>query len=207
VSAVPAGPVAADEGRHAPGPGVSPTFVEIWSFAAHATPIAPAVEVEVGLRPTVDDAWFSGLLVLPEVVVVVLETHVGRVTGRGLELRTSGLWADQVVEEPLRRWGLGLEAFGIALPADELVGLDLGNPDLRGERVPVGWDLEWEHDVDPRWYDTPDGVSAYGGPARVYGEVLLGADTFELAGTGHRSHRWGPGVVSAIHAAGSGGPG
>jgi hypothetical protein len=200
-----AGPKTADEGPHVPPGDAAPTFVEIWSFAAHAGPLAPAVEVELGLRPTVDDAWFSGLLVLPDTVVVVLELHIGAVPGPALELRTSGLWADHVVEEPLRRWGLGLEAFGIALPASELAGLDLGDPDLRGERVPVGWDLEWEHDDAPRWYDAPRGVSAYGGPARVYGEVLVGDDTFELTGTGHRSHRWGPGVVSAIHATGGDG--
>jgi len=202
VSDVPTAPAAGDEGRHDAGSGAAPTFVEIWSFAAHATPLAPAVEVELGLRPSVDDAWFSGLLVLPEVVVVVLELHVGAVRAPGLELRTSGLWADHVVEEPLRRWGLGLEAFGLALPSGHLSALDLGDPDLRGERVPVGWDLEWEHEDAPRWYDAPPGVTAYGGPARVHGEVLLGVDTFEVDGTGHRSHRWGPGVVSATGATG-----
>jgi hypothetical protein len=197
VSTGPALPTAVEEGRHGPDPADAPTFVEIWSFAAHATPLTPALEVELGLRPTVDDAWFSALVVLPDIVVVVLELHVGSLRAPGLELRTNGLWADHVVEEPLGRWGLGLEAFGIALAASELAGLDLGDPDLRGERVPVGWDLEWEHEAPPRWYDAPSGVSAYGGPARVHGEVLVGVDAFELDATGHRAHRWGPGVVSA----------
>jgi len=193
-------PNAADERRHAPEARQAPTFVEIWSFAAHATPIAPAVEVELGLRPAVDDAWFSALLILPEVAVVVLELHLGSVRAPGLELRTSGLWADHVVEEPLRRWSLGLEAFGLAFPVAELSALDLGDPDIRGERVPVGWDLEWEHDALPGWYDTPSGVSAYGGPARVHGEVLVGVDAFEVDVVGHRAHRWGPGVRSSTGA-------
>jgi len=94
---------------------------------------------------------------------------------RTLELRGNGLWADHNVEEPFGHWSVGLEAFALALddPADE-----------RGERVPLGYELDWECD--------PEVVTAvhdgYEQPCRVRGEVLLGADAFDLDGHGWRTH-------------------
>ncbi len=94
---------------------------------------------------------------------------------RTLELRGSGLWADHNVEEPFVHWSIGLEAFALAVddPADE-----------RGERVPLGYDLDVE--LDPAalrpWLD------GYEQPARVHGEVLLGTEAYDLDGAGWRTH-------------------
>ncbi len=94
---------------------------------------------------------------------------------RTLELRGNGLWADHNLEDPFGHWSVGLEAFALALddPADQ-----------RGERVPLGYDLDWECDPEVR-SPVDDG---YEQPATVCGEVLLGVDTYELDGFGWRSH-------------------
>ena len=64
----------------------------------------------------------------------------------GLEVRTSGLWADHVCESPYEHWSYGLEAFALALddPA-ELLGRGFG------DRVPLGWELEFEATESPEW--------------------------------------------------------
>ena len=68
-----------------------------------------------------------------------------------LVVRAEGLWAELLCETPGEHWSFGLEAFGVRFDDEaEAAASD------RGERVAVGFDLEWE---------TPD---------RVYGELLLG---------------------------------
>ncbi len=99
-------------------------------------------------------------------------------------MRTDGLWADHNVETPLEHFSLGLEAFGVALddPADTYHG-------LRGERTPLGFDLEWETDGIPfRW---PQGLDRYEIPCRVHGEILVGDERVEFEGPGQRDHSWG----------------
>ena len=66
-------------------------------------------------------------------------------------IRAEGLWAELLCETPGEHWSIGLEAFGVRFD-DEA---EAATSD-RGERVPVGFDLEWE---------TPD---------RVVGELLVG---------------------------------
>ena len=58
-------------------------------------------------------------------------------------------------------WSFGLEAFGVRFDDEHEAAIS-----DRGERVAVGFDLEWE---------TPD---------RVYGEILLGRRQIEFDGTG-----------------------
>lgn len=55
----------------------------------------------------------------------------------GLDLRAPGLWLS-LVDEGDGRWTIGLEAFALAVddPADE-----------RGDLVPLGLDVEWDHGV------------------------------------------------------------
>ena len=54
-------------------------------------------------------------------------------------MRADGLWAELVCETPGEHWSFGLEAFGLRFDdAAEAPTRD------RGERVPVGFDLEWE---------------------------------------------------------------
>ena len=59
--------------------------------------------------------------------------------GALLEIRGDGVWAELVCEVPDVHWTFGLEAFGLRLhDRDEARTADVG------ERVPVGFDLEWD---------------------------------------------------------------
>jgi hypothetical protein len=70
--------------------------------------------------------------------VVLVDEHVPP-PGRGWEIRDSGLWADLNCETPGVHWSYGLEAFALALDEpDQLVEGD------RGDRVPLGWELDFE---------------------------------------------------------------
>ena len=93
-------------------------------------------------------------------------------------IRAEGLWADMNCETPFEHWSYGLEAFGLALddPAhDEL-----------GDRIALGFDLEWEASgpVD-------GGEGSYSQPGIVHGEILVGAEAIAFDGSGVRRHTWG----------------
>jgi hypothetical protein len=107
-------------------------------------------------------ATFSARLVLPQVgVVVVHDDDVPPPRGEQLVVRAEGLWAELVCETAGEHWSFGLEAFGVRFDDER----EAATSD-RGERVAVGFDLEWE---------TPD---------RVFGELLLGRRRIEFDGTG-----------------------
>jgi hypothetical protein len=107
-------------------------------------------------------ATFSARLMVPDVgVVVVYDDDVPPPRGTQLVVRTDGLWAELVCETPGEHWSFGLEAFGVRHDDEREAAIT-----DRGERVAVGFDLEWE---------TPD---------RVFGELLLGRRRDELDGTG-----------------------
>ncbi len=91
-------------------------------------------------------AQFDGAAVGPG-FLVVRDADVPRPRGRLLAVRADGLWTEMICETPDEHWSFGLEAFGLRVddPADTI-----------GDRIPVGYDLEWE---------TPD---------RVHGELLIG---------------------------------
>ncbi len=116
-----------------------------------------AIELEV---PDVGlvrfDGQFSGSA-LGDGLIVVRDAEVPRARGSVLEFRADGLWVEFVCEMPGEHWSFGMEAFGLRVddPAEEV-----------GERIPVGFDLEWE---------TPD---------HVHGEVLVGRTRIQIVGTG-----------------------
>ena len=122
-----------------------------------------------------------GLVGAGEWCILVTDHAVPLPTGGGLEVRTSGLWAEVVVEEapaPGRgRMSVGLEAFGIALDDPDEAwrgGLD---HQFRGGRVPVGLDLGAEAVRDPvvdRW--------GLGVPCRLDGEVLVVDQVLDVDG-------------------------
>lgn len=93
------------------------------------------------------------------------------------EVRAEGLWADLVCEAPDEHWSMGMEAFGVALddPDEALRG-------ERGDRVGLGFDLEWEA------ADVPFGGAQ---PGAVHGEVLVGAERLAFDGLGWRGHHAG----------------
>lgn len=107
-------------------------------------------------------AVFSARLTLPDVgVVVVHDDDVPPPRGTQLVVRAEGLWAELVCETPDEHWSFGLEAFGVRFDDEH----EAATSD-RGERIAVGFDLEWE---------TPD---------HVYGEILLGRRQIDFDGTG-----------------------
>ena len=107
-------------------------------------------------------AVFSARLTLPGTgVVVVRDDDVAPPRGEQLVVRAEGLWAELVCETPGEHWSFGLEAFGVRFDDEH----EAATSD-RGERVAVGFDLEWE---------TPD---------HVYGEILLGRRRIDFDGTG-----------------------
>ena len=115
------------------------------AFAADSARGVVELEVpDVGLVRV--DAQFSGEAV-GDGLITVRDAEVPQARNRSLEFRADGLWVEFVCETPNEHWSFGLEAFGLRVedPADEI-----------GERVPVGFDLEWET------------------PAAVHGELLIG---------------------------------
>ena len=112
-------------------------------------------------------ATFHAQVVVPDVGVVVVRDddvappRLGPRRNDVIVIRAEGLWAELLCETPDEHWSIGLEAFGVRFD-DEA---EAATSD-RGERIPVGFDLEWE---------TPD---------RVVGEVLLGRAGYELTAHG-----------------------
>lgn len=176
----PTGATPDQERRHAAG--AAALWEESWYFD-FATPEVGGF-VRLGLFPNLSLAWYWGYLVRRGEPLVVARHHEAALPrGEVLELREDGLWAALYCETPHEHWTAGLEAFAVALddPDDALRG-------EWGERVALGFDLEWEAagavvSTEPTGYAQPCSVS---------GEILVGAERLELAGPGHRRHRWGP---------------
>ena len=112
-------------------------------------------------------AAFDAQVVVPDVGVIVVRDdelappRPGQGRDDVLVVRGEGLWAELLCETPGEHWSFGLEAFGVRFD-DEA---EAATSD-RGERVAIGFDLEWE---------TPD---------CVVGEVLVGRARHPLDGTG-----------------------
>ncbi|MCU0268442.1 MAG: hypothetical protein MUF83_07320 [Acidimicrobiales bacterium] len=172
-----------DEWPHEPGP--EQLWSESWYLDFHDRDGEVGGYVRVGRYPNLGVVWYWATVVGPgRRTVLVADHEVPVPAGRSLELRAPGLWADHNVETPLEHFSLGLEAFGVALddPADAYRG-------LRGDRTPLGFDLEWE--TDGAVFPWPMGFDRYEIPCRVHGEVLVGEERIELDGFGQRDHSWG----------------
>ena len=172
----------ADEGRHEPGAG------ELWNESWYLDVVDPAAGVaayvRLGLYPNLGRAWYWACVVGPDrPLVTVIDHDVPLPSGRSLEIRTEGLWADYNVESPCDHVSVGVEAFAVSL--DDAADV-YGHP--RGDRVPFGLDLEWETDGD--LYPYP-GVDRYEVPSLVSGEILVGQETIAIDGIGQRDHSWG----------------
>ena len=96
--------------------------------------------------------------------VVVRHDDVPLPRGPLLELRADGLWAELVCEVPGEHWAFALEGFGL-----QMADREEARTAERGERLPVGFDLEWD-----------------GG--RVVGEVLVGRRRIAIDGEGGFHH-------------------
>ena len=172
-----------DEGRHEPGTDV--LWNESWYFDFAAADGSIGGYVRIGLYPNLGVAWYWGYLVREGEPLLAVQHHEAALpTSRSLEVREEGLWATQHCETPHEHWTIGLEAFAVALddPGEAYAA------DLRGDRVALGFDLEWEATAPV--YDYPM-VSRYEQSCRVSGEILVGTESIDFDGWGQRDHSWG----------------
>lgn len=179
-------PNPADESRHPPGD--ERLWGESWYYDFVTTDGATAGYVRVGLYPNLRTLWYWACLVRPDAphpLVAVIDHEVPvPAPGGSVELRTEGLWADHIVETPLDHVTVGLEAFGVALDRPETA-----YGDLRGERIALGFDLEWE--TDRRLTFAYPLTTRYEISCTVHGEVLVGDERLEIDAIGQRDHSWG----------------
>lgn len=99
-------------------------------------------------------------------IVVVHDDEVPPPRTTDLECRADGLWFSCIEEVPGEHWTFGLEAFGLRYDtAVEAATLAFG------ERIPVGYDLEWERAGDA-------------GLGEVRGEILVGSAVIAVDGPG-----------------------
>ena len=189
-------PDAADERRHGPDPE------RLWNESYYLDWFDPDGRtggyVRLGLYPNEGVAWFWCCLVgADEPTVLVIDHEVPVPAMPSLEVRSSGLWADMVIEEALDHFSVGVEAFGVAVD-DPAAAYRGGAGGIRGDRMAVGIDLGWETDgpdvaaADAEPWAFHYGVTTrYEIPCRVAGEVLIGDRRITLDGWGQRDHSWG----------------
>lgn len=164
--------VARDEAPHPPGD--EPGWGEAWWFE-FGGPIRCHVQLMTG--PAGRRYWAA--VVVGGDLIAVIDNDV---PAGGLELRTHGLWADHIIEDPFDHVSVGCEAFALRLDPP----LDV-TADAVGDLVAFGLDLGWETtgavELRPGGYEIP---------CEVHGEVLLADDRLEItAAPGRRGHAWG----------------
>lgn len=117
------------------------------------------------------EASYWAALVSPTVgLVVVRDDGLAAPRHRRLlVVRGDGLWAELVEETRGEHWTAGLEAFGVRL--DDPLDAERGE---RGERLAVGFDLEWE--------------TRTGSFGEVHGDLLVARARVEFDGTGRFEH-------------------
>jgi hypothetical protein len=174
----------ADEGRHRAGPGRA--WEESWYLDFASADGSLGGYVRLGLHPGDGVAWFwAGVVGGGPRLVTVRDHEVPPPSGRGLEVRSSGLWTEFVCETPLEHWSVGLEAFGVALDDPlEAWGRERGDP------WALGMDVEWEA-LGPCVAWPSDGAVGYAQACAVSGDLLVGASRFQLDCRGVRVHLWG----------------
>ena len=102
--------------------------------------------------------------------------------GRAWELRTSGLWAEQVRERVFDHWSYGLEAFALVIDQpDELARRALGH------RVPLGWELDFTADSPPE-VDPSEAPGSFTQTGVIDGLILTGDGERPVAGDARRSY-------------------
>jgi hypothetical protein len=179
-------PTAQPDDEHPHEPGGEPLWGESWYFDFASRDGSLGGYVRLGLYPNLGVAWYWACLVGENRPTVAVFDHaVAPPSGpRSLQVRSDGLWADHTCEEPLERWSLGLESFAVSV--DDPTELFADEP--RGERVPLGFELEWETEGIPFRYEV---TTRYEISCRVHGQIRLGDDALDFDGVGQRDHSWG----------------
>lgn len=172
-----------DEQRHEPGSELA--WCESWTFDFVADNGTIGGWARLSLLPNAGRsgiAWYHAFVTGPDRQLVAVIDHAVPLPSTDLELRTTGLWATHICETPHDHWTIGLEAFGLGVDdPGEIYGRQFG------DRVPLGFDLEWEADAP-----SVAGAGGYGQACTVTGELLVGSAEIDLDATGWRTHRWGP---------------
>jgi hypothetical protein len=176
-------PALTDEGRHPAD--ASPLWNESWYFDFHDAGGTFGGYVRLGLCPGLGVSWFWACVAgVDRQLVAVCDHEAALPRGDDLEIRAPALWADVACLEPLERFSVQVEAFGVGLDdPTEMYGR------MRGDRVPLGFDLEWE--TDGAVFGYPAGFTRYEVPCVVHGEVLVGDEKIDFDGYGQRDHSWG----------------
>ncbi len=171
--------------RHFPTDDLRSGAYESWELEA-VDPTSRVVGLAVGLVLTRAGAWWWTLVCgTRRPLVLVTDDEVPLPGWPNLEIRSSGLWADVGINEPGEHLSVDLEAFGVEIDeVDDVFGSG------RGVRCPVGLDVEWHRSGKVESLDDGHVV-----PARVEGEILVGAERIELtlATSGSWAHRFGTG--------------
>jgi hypothetical protein len=176
-------PAPNDEGRHPAE--MTPLWNESWYFDFHDAAGTFGGYVRLGLCPGLGVSWFWACVVgVDRQLVAVCDHEAPLPRGDDLEIRAPALWSEVACLEPLERFSVQLEAFGVGLDdPTEMYGR------MHGDRVPLGFDLEWETDGGVFGY--PAGITRYEVPCIVHGEVLIGDEKIDFDGFGQRDHSWG----------------
>jgi hypothetical protein len=193
------GPAPADDRPHvgvdgkatAAGAGgrvVGPDWMETWGFDFYDANLDVAGWIQFIHHPASQRAAYASACIGPDrrLVVVVDPAIKIPVLKPSLEFRAEGIWAQHVCETPLEHWSVGLEAFGVALEDP----LDALKADPWGDRIGVGYDLEWESTETTLDLVHASGTG-FGQDCRVTGELLLADLQFDLDGAGRRWRAWG----------------
>lgn len=168
-----------DERRHPPGPELH--WAESWSFDFTSAAGDLGGWARLTLLPNRGVAWYHAFLTGPDRQLAAVIDDAVPLPTDDLELRTTGLWATHICETPFDHWTIGLEAFALGVDEiEEIYGRQFG------DRVPLGFDLEWES-VAP----ASSGDGTYRQPCEVSGEILVGAEEIDFVGVGWRDHTWG----------------
>lgn len=140
--------------------------------------------IRLGLYPNLGRSWYWACVVGEgRRLVTVIDNEAPLPKEPGLEIRSSGLWSDLIVQTPLDHMTVGLEAFGVEID-DPTEVYRTG----WGDRTALGFDLEWETFGTPFAYDV---TPRYEVPCRVHGEILIGDERLDFDGFGQRDHSWG----------------
>ncbi|HEX2849319.1 MAG TPA: hypothetical protein VHN98_02145 [Acidimicrobiales bacterium] len=178
-------PDARHERRH--DPEAAPLWNESWYFDFAAPDGSLGGYVRLGLYPNLGVSWYWAYLVGDDRPLLVVRHHEAALPrGDVLEVREEGLWAALHCETPHEHWSVQLEAFAVGLD-DPAQAYEPGGE--RGDRVPLGFDLEWEAAAPV--HDTVERLGRYEQTCTVTGEILVGDERIELDGTGQRDHSWG----------------
>ena len=184
-------PTPADEKRHEKGP--ERLWSESWYMDWFDDEGKNGGYVRLAVCSNLNECWFWCCIVGEDQKPVFIIDHDAAIPDPpGLEIRSTGLWADLAVESPLEYFSVGVEAFGVALDDPrEAYG------DMRGEKVPVGIDLGWatdshenKSDGSEPWAFHYDVTTRYEIPCRVSGEVQVGEKKSQIDGWGQRDHSW-----------------